>query len=115
MILRDRYLLPCASGEPSETLNRYLPGAPAEMNLRLSIQDAHWVGGWDMVRGLPRAPRLAVRQGSVWVYSVPNANLSDAIAWWVRAQRDGLGELRGQGFGRVRLLHPLHAEERDRW
>lgn len=113
LILRDRYLLPCTSGAPEETLNRYQPSAPTTMQLRFAMQRTHWVGGWDMIRGVPRAPVLAVRRGGVWVYRVSETELDAAIAWWLAAERDGLGERRNQGYGRVRLLHPFHTAAED--
>jgi CRISPR-associated Csx10 family RAMP protein len=115
VILRDRYLLPCSSGEPGETLSRYLPGVPASMRPRLAIQRTRWISGWDAIRRLPRSPQLAVQLGSVWVFAVPDAELPAAIAWWFRAERQGLGEWRNRGFGQVRLFHPLHAEDERTW
>lgn len=117
LILRDEYLLPCTSGDPRDTLRRYFPEdpPPGDMRLVTAIQSTRWVGGWDMVRSLPRPPQLAVEHGSVWVYRVPEADLEAAIGWWLRAERDGLGEGLGQGLGGVRLLHPFHAESRKVW
>lgn len=112
MVLRDRYLIPCTSGDPQETLWRYLPpDAAFSMHLHDAVQTTHMIGGWDALRRLPRPVQLAVRQGSVWVYKVPEADLDRALAWWQRVEMQGIGERRTEGYGRVRLLHPLHQED----
>jgi hypothetical protein len=118
-ILRDHYLLSSSSGDPTETLWRYLPVAdPAlrQMALHTAVQSTRWLGGWDELRRLPRPPQLAVQQGSVWVYRVPARDdlLDAALRWWLQAEADGVGERRSEGFGRVRLLHPVHMEDRTR-
>lgn len=114
MIVRDRYLLPCSSGDPHETLFRYQP-PPADLSMRLvtAVQRTGWIGGWDALRGLPRPFHLVVQHGSVWVYQVPAdmAQVRAALTWWIQAEQAGLGERRDEGFGRIRLLHPLHREE----
>lgn len=111
-ILRDDYLLPCSSGDPGVTLARYTSQPPPQgMRLHYAVQSTRWVGGWDELRRLPRPPQLAVQQGSVWVYAVPAADLSQAISWWLDVESQGLGERRGEGFGRLMLLHPFHAKE----
>lgn len=112
MVLRDRYLIPCTSGDPQETLWRYLPpDAAFSMHLHDAVQTTHMIGGWDALRRLPRPVQLAVRQGSVWIYEVPEADLDRALAWWQRVEMQGIGERRTEGYGRVRLLHPLHQED----
>jgi CRISPR-associated Csx10 family RAMP protein len=116
MLLRDNYLIPCTSGELSVTLSRYLSNpSPPSLELCYAIQDTRWVGGWDDFRRLPRAPQLAVTQGSVWVYRIANDDLDQAVAWWLAAEEAGLGERVAEGFGRVRLLHPLHQEVGRIW
>jgi CRISPR-associated protein Csx10 len=118
-ILRDHYLLPSSSGDPTDTLWRYLPAAdPAlqQIVLHTAVQSTRWLGGWDELRRLPRPPQLAVQQGSVWVYRVPARDevLDAALRWWLQAEADGVGERRSEGFGRVRLLHPVHMEDQTR-
>jgi CRISPR-associated protein Csx10 len=116
MLLRDYYLLPCASGDLELTLERYIGRAvPPSMELCYAMQDTHWIGGWDDMRQLPRPPQLAVAQGSVWVYQVAQNELNQAIDWWLEAERNGLGERLAEGFGRIRLFHPLHQEVGRTW
>jgi CRISPR-associated protein Csx10 len=114
VILRDRYLLASSSAEPLETLGRYRPliagDTPIAMQLFEAVQTVRWIGGWDELRRLPRAPELAVAAGSVWVFQVPPSDLAAAVRWWLDVETEGLGERRSEGFGRVRLLHPLHGE-----
>lgn len=111
-ILRDHYLLPCSSGDPQMTLARYSATPPPQaMQLHYAVQSTRWLGGWDELRRIPRPAQLAVQQGSVWVYRVPADQVSTALAWWLAIEEAGIGERRIEGFGRVTLLHPFHAEE----
>lgn len=113
-IVRDRYLLPCSSGDPQWTLERYWAGAPSSMTLQAAVQSTRWIGGWDALRGIPREPQLTVQQGAVWVYRVPRTDLDAAVRWWLHQEEEGLGERRSEGFGHVYLLHPLHRGKEER-
>jgi CRISPR-associated protein Csx10 len=116
VLLRDSYLLPSTDPRPTVTLGRYLPvPPPLDTEMRLVeagvVQSTHWIGGWDELRRLPRPPQLATAAGSVWTFRLAPALLDTALDWWDAAQRNGLGERRAEGFGRVRLCHPLHLTE----
>jgi CRISPR-associated protein Csx10 len=113
VILRDHYLLPCSSGALQETLVRYAPDPGITMELYDALQSTRWISGWDELRRMPRPLQLLVQQGSVWVYRVKQTELATAITWWLERETQGIGERRNEGFGCVRLLHPLHAEERE--
>lgn len=116
VLLRDNYLLPSSDPQPFATLGRYLP-LSATLNTQMVlhragvVQSTTWIGGWDAIRGVPRSPQLAVMMGSVWTFRVPSAHLDEAVAWWLRAQQEGVGERRNEGYGRVRLCHPMHLME----
>lgn len=116
VLLRDNYLLPSSDPRPTVTLGRYCP-LPSELieHMHLHqpglVQSSHWIGGWDELRRIPRPPQLAVSMRSVWTFRVPQEHLALAVEWWVQAQRQGLGERRNEGYGRVRLCHPMHMEE----
>jgi CRISPR-associated Csx10 family RAMP protein len=112
-LLRDQYLLPCSSAHVAAVLSNYLPDAPASMELWTAVQSSHWIGGWEAIRRRPRSPQLAIAQGSVWVFTVRDEELSAALDWWASAEADGLGERIGEGFGQVQLLHPFHRYSAD--
>ncbi|NJN66276.1 MAG: hypothetical protein HC884_05975 [Chloroflexaceae bacterium] len=116
MLLRDDYLLPSSDPQPTTTLGRYRALSPAlAEHMRLHrpglVQSSHWIGGWDELRRLPRPPQLAVAMRSVWTFRVPSAHLQEAVAWWLEARQQGVGERCSEGYGRVRLGHPLHLRE----
>ncbi|MBK9709826.1 MAG: hypothetical protein IPO81_00605 [Kouleothrix sp.] len=74
VILRDHYLLPCSSGDPLETLSRYLPGVPPTMRLLYALQSTHWLGGWDelgVFRAHPNSRCSKDQCGSI-VYQKPS-------------------------------------------
>lgn len=116
VLLRDHYLLPSSDPTPIVTLGRYLNlPAPLATAMRVvprgCLLSTGWIGGWDEMRGLPRTPLLATSMGSVWTFTVPEQLLEPAVDWWLEAERFGLGERRSEGYGRVRLGHPLHLTE----
>ena len=114
MLLRDNYLLPSSDPNPHMTLHRYRPLPPELAGMQLVhsgvVQSTGWVGGWEALRGLPRPPQLAISMGSVWTFRVPENALSSAVEWWRVAAQEGLGERISEGFGRMRLCHPLHIQ-----
>jgi CRISPR-associated Csx10 family RAMP protein len=116
VLLRDKYLLPSTDPRPAVTLGRYLPlPEPLASTMTLValgvMQSTHWSGGWDEIRRLPRSPQIAVAMGSVWTFRVPPNLLDRSVDWWLEAGRAGIGERRTEGYGRVRLCHPLHVSE----
>lgn len=116
VLLRDNYLLPSSDPTPGVTLGRYLPLTPdLAREMRPSANgcalSTGWIGGWDEVRGLPRPPQLATSLGAVWTFAIPEHLLAAAVDWWLQAEVVGLGERRSEGYGRVRLCHPLHLTE----
>lgn len=116
VLLRDYYLLPSSDPQPATTLGRYIPlPPPLDRTMTLDeqglVQATHWIGGWDELRRIPRPPQLAVSLGSVWTFRVPREHLGLAVTWWIAAQQQGIGERRNEGYGRVRLCHPLHILE----
>jgi CRISPR-associated protein Csx10 len=117
VLLRDIYLLPSSDPRPSTTLGRYLAlpeSLEQEMQLHLPgmMQSSHWIGGWDELRRIPRPPQLAIAMRSVWTFRVPSAHLDAAVTWWLQAQQQGLGERCNEGYGQIRLCHPLHMKEK---
>lgn len=73
------------------------------------------VGGWNATAGLPKERAVAIRRGSVALFRYPlpqRAQVCDDLA---RVARDGVGERRAEGFGRVRINDPFHWEVRQLW
>jgi CRISPR-associated Csx10 family RAMP protein len=116
VLLRDVYLLASSDPAPKATLGRYL-ALPDELReemrpiLQGCVQSIAWIGGWDEARGVPRPSQLATSMGSVWTFVVRERLLEAAVDWWLAAESAGLGERRSEGYGRVRLGHPLHLTE----
>lgn len=66
-----------------------------------AVTDVVTVYGFNAVSGLPRAPALAIRRGSVFSVSGPGAGALHAAL--VQRLHQGLGERTWDGFGRFRI------------
>jgi hypothetical protein len=66
------------------------------------------VAGFNGVPGLPRTSDTAICAGSVWRFRWRSADRTAARSLLQRAQTDGIGLRRGEGFGRIVLNLPIH-------
>jgi CRISPR-associated protein Csx10 len=67
------------------------------------------VSSWSTLWGVPRADDWAIAMGSVFVFALPDADEQtfDAL---LHLQQQGVGVRRAEGFGRLAVAHPFHAE-----
>jgi len=66
------------------------------------------IGGWHMGGQLPRRTMLATTMGSVFMYRTEGLSLDDLAVALKLLEREGLGEERARGFGRVVVSSPIH-------
>jgi CRISPR-associated protein Csx10 len=67
------------------------------------------VQGWNAALGLPKADTPALGPGSVLLYRLVDSTQKEAvIARLKEIEREGMGERRAEGFGRVRVCDPFH-------
>jgi CRISPR-associated Csx10 family RAMP protein len=68
------------------------------------------VGGWDMAAGLPRRTRQAVEAGAVYLYFMPEVDLSQKalISALETLELEGIGEQRERGYGQLTACAPFH-------
>jgi hypothetical protein len=121
-VLLDADLIPVA--HPTRPiLERYhrlgnfegsVPGALATEPV-VVLQSTHTVGGWDGVRGVPRLRYVAFTSGSVWVYALAGTLDTATLQWLAVLEREGLGELRAEGYGALIVAHPLHLQQGEVW
>lgn len=72
------------------------------------------VTGWNELWGMPKMQELAIESGSVFLFACPapaNDTLYDAL---FKLEEEGIGQRRGEGFGRVCVSDPFHLEEMPR-
>ncbi len=108
LILRDECLQPITAfvgrqdnpfGLQGSRLRRYFI-APATLQ------------GWNAAQGLPKPDAPAIGRGSVLLFCVAATDqqareqLVDRLK---RMEAEGLGDRRGEGFGRVRVFDPFHS------
>jgi len=65
------------------------------------------VTGWNELWGLPKADEWAISMGSVFLFGLLAEPDFEVLA---RAQREGMGARRREGFGQVRVADPFHQE-----
>lgn len=84
-------------------------GESAQLVLFLS---AVTVAGWNVALGLPKTDTIALARGSVLLGRCEAAQKPDVLARLAEIEAQGVGERRGEGFGRVAVCYPIHYE---RW
>jgi hypothetical protein len=98
----DAYLRPVASP--------VLSWKGARLNCVASEKAFVQIQGWNMKDGLPKQEDVAIDMGSVFVYEMPEGVTADAPSfaeWSDQLVRNGIGERRGEGFGRIQINDPF--------
>jgi CRISPR-associated protein Csx10 len=70
------------------------------------------VAGWNVATGLPKTDTVALARGSVLLGQCEAAQEPAVLARLAEIEAQGVGERRGEGFGRVAVCYPIHYE---RW
>lgn len=99
-------------GQPRARLDSTDLGLP-DAHLLRSWARTEVVGGWDSAARLPRATRLAIQTGSVFVYWTPAPHDDAALlARLAELELTGVGEERPRGYGHVTVCAPFHTLNR---
>lgn len=67
------------------------------------------VMGWNAAQGRPKTDAPAIGRGSVLLFRVAPEKEGEMLERLIEIEAEGLGERRGEGFGRVRVCDPFHA------
>jgi CRISPR-associated protein Csx10 len=70
------------------------------------------VAGWNAALGLPKPDTVALARGSVLLGQCDPSQEQTVLARLAEIEVEGVGERRGEGFGRVAVCYPIHYE---RW
>lgn len=98
-----RHGIPASRPRPADL------GLPAgAIRLWRAISRQTMVGGWHMGGQLPRRTMLATTMGSVFMYRTEGLSLDDLAVALKLLEREGLGEERARGFGRIVVSSPIH-------
>lgn len=80
-----------------------------QLKLAVSFLSAAVVPGWNAALGLPKADTHAISRGSVVVFSLPKAAVTEQLMnRLVELESEGVGERRAEGFGSLTVCHPIH-------
>lgn len=80
-----------------------------QLKLAVSFLSAAVVPGWNAALGLPKPDTHAISRGSVVVFSLPKAAVTEQLMnRLVELESEGVGERRAEGFGSLTVCHPIH-------
>jgi CRISPR-associated protein Csx10 len=112
VILRDE-LLRYRGTIDEKTLAR-LPGMPDDsanpFSLIYQAASTKRVTGWNELWGTPRMNEYAIDTGSVFLFASSVELNNDLLHALFDLEENGIGQRRGEGFGRVRVSDPFHLE-----
>ena len=105
LIRRDRRLLWPQTDIP----NASELGLPGDIKPGRCVLNTVVIQGWNAALGLPKADTPALGPGTVLLYRLVDPTQKEAVLKRLRQIEDeGIGERRGEGFGRVRACDPFH-------
>lgn len=91
-----------------EILRDYGTTLPADLAVRGAFVEHEFASGWSQAWGLPKPVGPVVAAGSVFAYSVPNAERDNLLSFLQQLEENGLGERRSEGFGEFVACDPFH-------
>jgi CRISPR-associated protein Csx10 len=103
LILRDKLLHP-----KLEKLDSGDFGLPSNLKCAACFTNAIVVPGWNSALGMPKPDSIALCRGSVWLFEVEEQFETEVFQQLGTLEKEGLGERRAEGFGRVLACAPFH-------
>ena len=64
--------------------------------------------GWNAAQGLPKPDTVALARGSVLLFQCEKNQESEVFSRLAQIEAEGIGERRGEGFGRIAVCYPIH-------
>lgn len=117
-ILRDPLLRYCGSID-EETLAELLkhsqedaPFVEDDFTRIYQAADTRRVTGWNELWGTPKVNEFAIETGSVFLFSSNAENMSALYQALFELEQRGIGQRRGEGFGRIYVSDPFHVQVR---
>lgn len=107
-IARDT-LLRYAQRITPDILGREINQALQNSNLKLAVAKAEYVAGWNTHHGMPKPTALAIRRGSVFVFST-QLPMNNLVPLLLKLSNQALGERQTEGFGWISVCDPWHLE-----
>lgn len=110
LTLQSHLILKNKAGEPvlGEVSAADL-GLPTEIARRRSVLSAVLVSGWNAAQGLPKPDEWALGRGSVLLFRLPaGADFASVQNQLEKIEREGIGERRAEGFGRLSVCDEFH-------
>lgn len=112
LALRDRLGLPVLEGLNARHFGLDEKMIPTDWHKPIvSFLSTNVVPGWNAALGMPKPDTHAISRGSVVVFALPNDRDRSALMSRLDAlEHEGVGERRAEGFGSLRVCHPIHYE-----
>lgn len=108
LALRDRLGLPVLENLHAAHFGLHADNTH-ELKTVTQFLSATVVPGWNAALGLPKPDTHAINRGSVVVFSLPKAAVTEQLMQRLNAlECEGLGERRAEGFGSLTVCHPIH-------
>jgi CRISPR-associated protein Csx10 len=84
-------------------------GLPPQAERCRSVLTAIAVPGWNVAQGMPKADTWALERSSVLLFRLsPDVDATPTLERLTEIERDGIGERRSEGFGRMTACDPFH-------
>lgn len=80
------------------------------LKLFRQFASAYIISGWNLKLGLPKEDDFAIRMGSVFVFESDGIEESHLLSILKQVEKDGLGERKNEGFGKVIVCDTFHQE-----
>ena len=110
LTLQSHLALRDAAGEPVlDEIKAEDFGLPGEAIRRRSVLSAVALPGWNAALNLPKPDTWALGRGSILLFRLPSGHdRRPVIDRLQEIERDGVGDRRAEGFGRMSACDPFH-------
>ncbi|MAT45259.1 MAG: CRISPR-associated RAMP protein Csx10 [Anaerolineaceae bacterium] len=74
---------------------------------QIAFSSSKIIGGWNHLWGTPKKNANIIEAGSVFIFKI-KTNRKDLIKWFTKAENEGIGERRAEGFGEILFCDEFH-------
>lgn len=97
----------------SETMLQQFTGLSSKVKLEMAYSSYAYRSGWNAAWGLAKDVELVTNMGSVFLFSIPQADQATWSAALAALENRGIGERTSEGFGQVTVCDEFHQVMRE--